>query len=98
MPDALAWRYVEDGEGSYWFNFRTNVTTKLQPAELTDLTAAEAIKQSKTFWRHHQTGVVHREHLARQSGMVSLPLWSKLALCFVNGDSYIPVGTAVLFL
>lgn len=64
MPDALAWRYVDGGEQSYWFNFRTNVTTKLQPAELTDLTAAEAIMQSKTFWRHHQTGVVHSKHVA----------------------------------
>jgi hypothetical protein len=60
MPDALAWRYVKDVEHQqfFWFNFRTNVTMTLQPAELTDLTAAEAIKQSNTIWQHQTTGVL----------------------------------------
>jgi hypothetical protein len=58
-PDALAWRLVKGPAGgpSFWFNFRTNGTSMVQPAELTDEMAAEAKELSKHYWVNEVTGV-----------------------------------------
>ena len=65
LPDALAWRRIDsaDHKRHFWFNFRTGTSMHAQPAELAGDALEEALAESRSYWRHSESGAPRWAHM-----------------------------------
>mmetsp|Transcript_34918 Transcript_34918/g.48426 ORF Transcript_34918/g.48426 Transcript_34918/m.48426 type:complete len:349 (+) Transcript_34918:315-1361(+) len=57
LPPALCWKKISvEGTESFWLNFKTNVTTAKQPAELPEDLAQESQAKPSAYWFNVVTG------------------------------------------